>query len=88
MGDDIITLDPKKSEEHRELEAVDTIATLLPLPCVRERESIGKILFGVLTFSLPLFGLQGTGADVVGLDWIVDMADGRSRLGAMFAEKC
>lgn len=34
MGDKIMTLDPKKSEERSELEAVYAIASLLPLLCV------------------------------------------------------
>lgn len=34
MGDKIMTLDPKKSEERSELEALDAIASLLPLLCV------------------------------------------------------
>ncbi|WZZ13785.1 hypothetical protein YC2023_106874 [Brassica napus] len=37
VGHEIMMLDPKKSEEHRELEAVDAIATLLPLLCETER---------------------------------------------------
>ena len=29
--------------------------------------------------------MKGTGVDVIGLDWTVDMADGRSRLGPEFS---